>query len=33
MPSADATPEEILEQAERVGLTKIQVIVQPLMPN
>ncbi|MNL95743.1 hypothetical protein D3C81_55460 [compost metagenome] len=29
MPSADATPEEILEQAERVGLTRIQVMVRP----
>lgn len=25
MPNADATPEEILEQAERVGLTQIEV--------
>ena len=28
MPSADATPEEILEQAERVGLTQIEVVDQ-----
>jgi hypothetical protein len=26
MPSADATPEEILAQAERVGLTRISVV-------
>jgi hypothetical protein len=26
MPNADATPSEILEQAERVGLTQIRVI-------
>jgi hypothetical protein len=26
MPSADATPEEILAQAERVGLTRIRVV-------
>jgi hypothetical protein len=26
MPSADATPEQILEQAERVGLTDIRVV-------
>ncbi|MFJ3368368.1 hypothetical protein [Pseudomonas sp. NPDC086251] len=26
MPTADATPEEILEQAERVGLTRIKVV-------
>lgn len=26
MPSADATPLEILEQAERVGLTQIEVV-------
>ncbi|MHC8358639.1 hypothetical protein ACYZTL_26365 [Pseudomonas sp. LB3P81] len=26
MPNADATPAEILEQAERVGLTQIQVV-------
>ena len=26
MPTADATPEEILEQAERVGLTQIRVV-------
>ncbi|MFW3899104.1 hypothetical protein [Pseudomonas putida] len=25
MPSADATPQEILEQAERLGLTRIEV--------
>ncbi|MFJ4246642.1 hypothetical protein [Pseudomonas sp. NPDC089741] len=25
MPTADSTPEQILEQAERVGLTQIQV--------
>jgi hypothetical protein len=29
MPNADATPGEILEQAERVGLTEIQVAGQP----
>lgn len=29
MPTADATPEEILEQAERVGLTQIRVVDQP----
>jgi hypothetical protein len=28
MPTADATPEEILEQAERVGLTQIRVVNQ-----
>ena len=28
MPSADATPEQILEQAERVGLTDIAVVEQ-----
>nr|WP_180205563.1 hypothetical protein [Pseudomonas sp. SbOxS1]NYU05685.1 hypothetical protein [Pseudomonas sp. SbOxS1] len=28
MPNADATPEEILKQAELVGLTKIKVIDQ-----
>jgi hypothetical protein len=28
MPTADATPEEILDQAERVGLTQIQVVSQ-----
>ena len=27
MPPADATPEEILQQAEVVGLTQIQVLV------
>jgi hypothetical protein len=26
MPTADSTPEEILEQAERVGLTRIEVV-------
>ncbi|MHC8366454.1 hypothetical protein ACYZT9_11370 [Pseudomonas sp. ZT5P21] len=26
MPTADATPAEILEQAERVGLTQIEVV-------
>ncbi|MFJ7793817.1 hypothetical protein [Pseudomonas sp. NPDC096950] len=26
MPSADATPAEVLEQAERVGLTQIVVV-------
>ncbi|SDS95929.1 hypothetical protein SAMN05216496_2884 [Pseudomonas sp. Z003-0.4C(8344-21)] len=25
MPSADSTPEQVMEQAERVGLTDIQV--------
>ncbi|MCU1759791.1 hypothetical protein NTD84_08665 [Pseudomonas sp. 14P_8.1_Bac3] len=29
MPNADATPEEILEQAELVGLTRIEVAEQP----
>ncbi|VVP98255.1 hypothetical protein PS914_03796 [Pseudomonas fluorescens] len=29
MPTADATPAEILEQAERVGLTRIKVVDQP----
>ena len=29
MPTADATPEQILEQAERVGLTQIKVVDQP----
>jgi hypothetical protein len=29
MPTADATPEEVLEQAGLVGLTQIQVIDQP----
>ncbi|MGF6126933.1 hypothetical protein [Pseudomonas frederiksbergensis] len=28
MPSADATPAQILEQAERVGLTQIKVVDQ-----
>jgi len=28
MPPADATPEKILEQAERVGLTQIKVVDQ-----
>jgi hypothetical protein len=28
MPTADATPEEILEQAELVGLTQIKVVDQ-----
>jgi hypothetical protein len=28
MPNADATPGEILQQAERVGLTGIQVVAQ-----
>lgn len=26
MPTADSTPQEILQQAERVGITHIQVI-------
>ncbi|MBA1200688.1 hypothetical protein G7009_02640 [Pseudomonas capeferrum] len=26
MPSADATPEEVLEQAELLGLTQIEVV-------
>ena len=26
MPTADSTPQEILQQAERVGITQIQVI-------
>ena len=26
MPNADATPAQVLEQAERVGLTQIQVV-------
>jgi hypothetical protein len=26
MPNADATPDDILEQADRVGLTQIQVV-------
>lgn len=29
MPTADSTPEEILEQAERVGLTGIVVVGRP----
>ena len=29
MPAADAMPEEILEQAELVGLTQIKVADQP----
>jgi hypothetical protein len=29
MPTADATPEEVLEQAELVGLTQIKVVGQP----
>lgn len=29
MPTADATPEEILEQAELVGVTQIKVVDQP----
>ena len=29
MPTADATAQEILEQAERVGLTQIRVVDQP----
>ncbi|MET0847191.1 MAG: hypothetical protein ABWY46_13455 [Pseudomonas sp.] len=29
MPTADATPAQILEQAERVGLTQITVVNQP----
>lgn len=29
MPTADATPEEILEQAELVGLTQINVVNKP----
>lgn len=28
MPNADATPEEVLVQAERVGLTQIRVVDQ-----
>jgi len=28
MPNADATPAEILQQAERVGLTDIKVVAQ-----
>ena len=30
MPSADATPEEILEQAELVGSTQIEVVDQAI---
>lgn len=30
MPTADSTPEQILEQAERVGLTDIRVVDQPV---
>ncbi|HWV11478.1 MAG TPA: hypothetical protein VN156_18165 [Pseudomonas sp.] len=29
MPSADATPEEVLRQAELVGLTEIEVAKKP----
>lgn len=29
MPNADATPEEILKQAEVMGLTQIKVVDQP----
>ena len=29
MPTADATPEEVLAQAERVGLAQIKVVDQP----
>lgn len=29
MPNADATPEEVLEQADLVGLTQIKVVDQP----
>ena len=29
MPSADATPDEILEQAEVLGITRIEVSTQP----
>jgi len=29
MPNADATPEQILEQAERVGLTRIEIVKEP----
>jgi len=29
MPNADATPEEVLKQAELVGLTQIRVVDQP----
>ncbi|VVO58196.1 hypothetical protein PS858_00638 [Pseudomonas fluorescens] len=28
MPNADATPAQVLEQAERVGLTQIHVVDQ-----
>lgn len=28
MPNADATPAQVLEQAERVGLTQIEVVDQ-----
>ncbi|MDR6711660.1 hypothetical protein J2W83_001254 [Pseudomonas hunanensis] len=28
MPSADATPEQILEQAERMGLTQLEILEQ-----
>ncbi|CAI8798429.1 Adaptor protein [Pseudomonas sp. IT-232MI5] len=28
MPTADSTPEQILEQAERVGITDIKVVSQ-----
>jgi hypothetical protein len=28
MPNAEATPEEIAKQAERVGLTRIEVVDQ-----
>ena len=28
MPNADATPREVLEQAERVGVTQIKVVDQ-----
>ncbi|HWH87668.1 MAG TPA: hypothetical protein VNV36_12950 [Pseudomonas sp.] len=30
MPTADSTSEQILEQAERVGLTDIRVVDQPV---
>jgi hypothetical protein len=29
MPTADDSPEQIIEQAERVGLTQINVVSQP----
>lgn len=29
MPTADATPQEVLKQAELVGLTQIRVVDQP----